>query len=231
LSIEFESSVRGLKIGAPVEYRGLRVGEVTNVEAKVRPNLDGVNDISLIVTITISPTRLGLKSASLITGALFVELVEQPDAPVALFDELAEPYPRLPAIPSDLEDFTASAEGVLNRINAQNLNGLLADARTLISDPGLQAAPGDLAATLAASRALIEDVRDVGAAEALVTALEDASNAAKAFTAASVSVPALVASATTLSGEISELPLTDLVVAATTLLEDASKRCAIFWQV
>jgi len=277
LSIEFESSVRGLKIGAPVEYRGLRVGEVTNVEAKVRPNLDGVNDISLIVTITISPTRLGLessqqdasidflkravrrglraqlKSASLITGALFVELVEQPDAPVALFDELAEPYPRLPAIPSDLEDFTASAEGVLNRINAlpieemmfsatellrnlnalasaestasvpENLNGLLADARTLISDPGLQAAPGDLAATLAASRALIEDVRDAGAAEALVTALEDASNAAKAFTAASVSVPALVASATTLSGEISELPLTDLVVAATTLLEDADK--------
>ncbi len=277
LSVEFESSVRGLKIGAPVEYRGLRVGEVTNVEAKVRPDLDGVNDISLIVTIVISPTRLGLeitkqdasidflkqavrrglraqlKSASLLTGALFVELVEQPDAPIALFDELAEPYPRLPTIPSDLEDFTASAEGVLNRINALpieemmfsatellrnlnalasaestaavpgNLNGLLADARTLISDPGLQAAPADLAATLAASRALMEEVSEAGTAKALVTALEDASNAAKAFTVASASVPALLASATTLSGEISELPLTDLVVAATTLLEDADK--------
>ena len=141
LSVEFESSVRGLSIGAPVEYRGLRVGEVTNVEAKVAPDLDGVEDISLIVTIVISPARLGLdaaeqdasidflkkavrrglraklKSASLLTGALFVELLEQPDAPVALFDELAEPYPRLPSIPSDLDDITASAEGVLNRLN------------------------------------------------------------------------------------------------------------------
>lgn len=277
LSIEFESSVRGLSIGAPVEYRGLRVGEVTDVEANIAPDLDGVKNISLIVTIVISPARLGLdvteqeasidflknavrrglraklKSASLLTGALFVELLEQPDAPIALFDELAEPYPRLPSIPSDLDDITASAEGVLNRLNALpieemmfsatellrnlnalasaeatsavpgNLNGLLAEVRSLMADPGLKSAPGDLAATLAATRALMEEVRDAGTAEALVAALEDASGAAKAFTLASASVPALISSATNLSDGIGELPLTDLVVAATTLLEDADK--------
>jgi len=277
LSVEFESSVRGLKIGAPVEYRGLRVGEVTDVAAKVHRSQDGVNDISLIVTIVIAPSRLGLdtsiqdnsinflrqavrrglraklKSASLLTGQLFVELIEQPDAPVALFDELAKPYPRLPSVPSDLDDLTASAEGVLARINGLpieemmfsatellrnlnalasaettaavpgNLNGLLADARQLISDPALQKAPADLAATLAASRELMEEVRAAGAADALVAALNDASQAAKAFTAMSEGVPALVASATSLSDDLSEVPLADLIASATTLLEDADK--------
>jgi paraquat-inducible protein B len=277
LSVEFESSVRGLNIGAPVEYRGLRVGEVTDVAAKLRANEEGDNDISLIVTIVISPARLGLeengredsieflkrgvrrglrarlKSASLLTGALFVELVEQPDAPVALLDELASPYPRLPSVPSDFDDFTASAEGVLNRINGlpieemmfsatellrnlnalasaesttavpTNLNGVLEDVRDLLGNPELQKAPADLAATLAAARAVMEEVNKVGAAEALVTALEDASNAAKAFTAMSIGVPALITSATALSDDLNEVPITDLVVAATTLLEDADK--------
>lgn len=277
LSVEFEGSVRGLKIGAPVEYRGLRVGEVTDVSANVRRSEERGNDISLIVTIVIAPSRLGLeasemdnsleflsrairrglrarlKSASLLTGALFVELVEQPDAPVALLDDLARPYPRIPSVPSDFEDFTASAEGVLNRINnlpieelmfsatellrnlnalasadstaavPGNLNGLLADARALLSDPALKAAPGDLAATLAASRALMEEVREAGAAEALVQALNDASAAAKAVTAVSAGLPALVTSATALSDDLNEVPITDLVVAATTLLEDADK--------
>jgi len=278
LSVEFESSVRGLQIGAPVEYRGLRVGEVIDVAANIRTDDDDrETDISLIVTIVIAPSRLGLedvrredsidfikrgvrrglrarlKSASLLTGALFVELVEQPDAPVALFDELASPYPRLPSVPSDFEDFTASAEGVLNRINGlpieemmfsatellrnlntlasadetkavpNNLNGLLADARGLIGDPALQGAPGDLAATLTAARELMEEVRAAGAAEALVTALNDASTAAKAFTTMSLGVPALVESATSLSDDLNEVPIAELVTAATTLLKDADK--------
>ena len=277
LSVEFESSVRGLSIGAPVEYRGLRVGEVTDVSAKLRENAQGDNAISLIVTIVISPSRLGLetsqredsidflkrgvrrglraqlKSASLLTGALFVELIEQPDAPVALLDELASPYPRLPSVPSEFDDFTASAEGVLNRINGlpieemmfsatellrnlnalasaeattdvpKNLNGLLADARGLLGDPDLQKAPADLAATLQAARAVMEEVQKVGAAEALVAALENASTAAQAFTAMSVGMPALIASATAFSDDLNDVPIADLIATATTLLENADK--------
>lgn len=277
LSVEFDSSVRGLDIGAPVEYRGLRIGEVTNVAANLRPDNDGDQSISLIVTIVIAPARLGfeasqredsiafmqravrrglraqLKSASLLTGSLFVELVEQPNAPVALFDELAEPHPRMPSVPSEFEDFTASAEGVLTRINnlpiedmmysatelLRNLNAiasaesttavpaqisdLLRDANDLIGSPGLRAAPGDLSATLVAARELMEQIRDAGTAEALVTALEDAGAAARALTDATETVPLFIASATALSSELGELPLTDLVSAATSLLENADK--------
>ncbi len=276
-TVEFEGSVRGLQIGAPVEYRGLRVGEVINVAANLNANGERETDISLIVTIVIIPARLGvgtiqredsiefikqgvrrglraqLKSASLLTGALFVELVEQPDAPIALLDELASPYPRLPSVPSDLEDFTASAEGVLNRINGLpieemmfsatellrnlnvlassdetksvplNLNGLLADARNIVGDPALEAAPKDLAATLTAIRDVMEEIQAAGAAKALVTALENASTAAQAFTTMSIGVPALITSATSLSDDFADVPITDLVTAATTLLEDADK--------
>ena len=276
LSVEFESSVRGLKIGAPVEYRGLRVGEVTDVAAKVKTE-DGITDISLIVTMTLQPSRLGLRdiegdetlrflkravarglraklaSASLLTGALYVELVEQPDADVALLDELAEPYPRLPSVPSDFEDFTASAEGVLNRINAlpvekllfsanellDNLNALasaegttavpqevaalLRDARALVNDPELRKAPDDLAATLASARNLMEQVEKAGAAEALTQALKDASAAAEAVTTAAAGVPAMLTTMTAASSTISELPLDDLIKQATVLIEDVDK--------
>lgn len=276
LSIEFESSVRGLKIGAPVEYRGLRVGEVTDVAARVKTE-DGITDISLIVTIVLQPSRLGLQqtgdddtlrflkravarglraklaSASLLTGALYVELVEQPDADVALLDELAEPYPRLPSVPSDFEDFTASAEGVLNRINAlpieellfsanellRNLNALvtaegttavpgevaalLRDARALVNDPQLKQAPDDLAATLASARTLMEQIEKSAAPEALTAALQEAKKAAEAVTVAAEGVPAMMTAVTATSTTIGELPLDELVKQATVLIEDVDR--------
>jgi len=139
MSVEFGGSVRGLTAGAPVELRGYKVGEVVDVVANVG---DPENpEISLITDILIQPSRLGLPAdqpeqaleflndrverglraklanASFITGALYVELVDEPDAPFAEIDEDAVPYPRLPSVASDFEDIAATAEGVMNRIN------------------------------------------------------------------------------------------------------------------
>ncbi|NNE39257.1 MAG: MCE family protein, partial [Gammaproteobacteria bacterium] len=102
----FDSSVRGLSPGAPVEFRGIQVGSVLDF----RLEYDSENESFLIpVLFEIEPERIvfrntsglvesedtitslinnglraRLQSGSLITGQLYVELVMNPDAPLDL---------------------------------------------------------------------------------------------------------------------------------------------------
>ena len=274
LSIEFEGSIRGLKVGAPVELRGYKVGEVIDVIASVDERAD-VPSVSLIVTVILQPSRLGLRrgeidesleflktlvrnglraklaSASLITGSLYIELVDQPEGPEKAIDENAYPYPRLPSVASDLDDLAASAEGVLERINGlpieellaaattllanvnvivasddtkaipAGINALLSEAQILVSDPALDQATADLAATLAAAREVVESVNRAEIADSLRAALDAAALTAVSITAATADAPALVDNLTRLSGNAADLPLGELVVSATRLLNDA----------
>jgi len=274
LSIEFEGSIRGLDVGAPVELRGYRVGEVIDVIADVDDSA-GVPAVSLIVTILLQPSRLGLPkgemeeslaflktlvrnglraklaSASLITSSLYIELVDRPSEPTREIDETMRPYPRLPSVASDFDDLAASAEGVLKRINElpieellaeatvllgnintivasedtraipEGINGLLGDARTLVGDPKLTEATGDLAATLAAIRAITEEANDAEIALSLKAALDAATETAGSIRTAMDVTPPLLLNLTTLSGNIADLPLGDLILAGTRLLNDA----------
>lgn len=54
-TLYFDDTVRGLSVGAPVEYRGLRVGTVTNI---VVDNADGLGPLWTPVTIALEPERL-----------------------------------------------------------------------------------------------------------------------------------------------------------------------------
>lgn len=274
LSIEFEGSIRGLDVGAPVELRGYRVGEVIDVIAAV-DNSAGVPAVSLVVTILLQPSRLGLPkgeaeesleflktlvrngmraklaSASLITSSLYVELVDRPSEQQREIDETARPYPRLPSVPSDFDDLAASAEGVLTRLNALpiedllasatllldnvntivvsedtraipgGINGLLGEARTLVGDPKLAEATGDLAATIAAARALVESANEAEIAVGLQAALDTVTETAESIRVAMDGTPALLANLTRFSGTAADLPLGDLILAATRLLNNA----------
>lgn len=59
LDVYFENSVRGLEPGAPVEFRGIRIGEVTAVQAAILEGTDGPR-VALRTTLAIVPERLGL---------------------------------------------------------------------------------------------------------------------------------------------------------------------------
>jgi len=100
-TILFEDSVRGLQVGAPVEYRGIRLGTVKNVISMLNIGTNGnASERRIPVIISIEPARIGLddnqqsidkisrlleqetqqglkaslKSGSLLTGSLFVDL-------------------------------------------------------------------------------------------------------------------------------------------------------------
>jgi paraquat-inducible protein B len=119
--IFFEGSVAGLDVGAPVTFRGVRLGSVTRVTL----NFDPVTRTARIpVIIEVEPDRItwegarpgredygqlvaaGLRaqlaSQSLVTGQLRVDLDFRPDTPIKMVGGetgLSE----IPAIPSELE--------------------------------------------------------------------------------------------------------------------------------
>ena len=117
--VHFDGSVRGLRAGAPVEFRGIRVGTVTDVRLEIDAKQDTVR---IPVTLAIEPQRFGvergageqryvvmaalverglraqLKSGNLLTGELMIDLDFHPESPPAKLDHSGT-YPRFPRCP------------------------------------------------------------------------------------------------------------------------------------
>ena len=154
--VEFDGSVRGLRAGAPVEFRGIRVGSVTDVRLEIDPAQDSMR---IPVTIEIEPQRLDierdgdaqpdaqpyaliaslverglraqLKSGNLLTGELLVDLDFHPKSPPAKLDRRGA-YPQIPAVPAQLEALEASVSAVLNKLAALPLTELVDDLRQTV---------------------------------------------------------------------------------------------------
>jgi paraquat-inducible protein B len=140
----FKDSVRGLVPGAPVEFRGIPVGEVADVRAQV----DLKNfQFSVPVTIQLDPRRLGvnvldlapgvglaamrqklidslvshgvraqLRNGNLLTGAVYVAFDVFPGTPPATVDWSQQPV-RLPTVPGQLQATEETVENIVNKIN------------------------------------------------------------------------------------------------------------------
>lgn len=277
VSVPFDDTISGLSPGAAVEYGGLEVGEVTAISAEVTET-DFGPEVRLLANLAIEPSLLGLPrgtgrdetldffeaavdqglrarlaTANLFSAALIVELVTLDDAPPATFQRDAEPLPVLPSVPSDLPDFTATAEGVLERINAlpieellqqaiatlasvedlaraestiavpQSAVALLEDTRAFVNDEATKALPGELRAAVADLRAMVAELKESGAVENLANAVERASAAADDIATASAEVPALVEDLRALAAKVNGLQAEELVASATRVLDSADR--------
>ena len=134
----FDGSVRGLTPGAPVEFRGINVGQVKTVELEFD---EGIKEFLIPVLVEIEPERLGknaadftdeermnileqfvargfraqLKTGSLLTGKLYVDLDFYPDAKKEEV-RMAKGYPVLPTIPTSLQEITRDINAVLAKV-------------------------------------------------------------------------------------------------------------------
>lgn len=121
--IFFDGSIAGLDVGAPVTFRGVRVGSVKRIALR----LSNGGDAKIPVTIELAPGQVTLDTAtpkggrvdveqlvvsglraelnqqSFVTGQLRIDLDFRPNAPVpsTMFD--VSGLPLIPALPSDLE--------------------------------------------------------------------------------------------------------------------------------
>ncbi|MGH6899377.1 MAG: intermembrane transport protein PqiB [Geminicoccaceae bacterium] len=174
--VQFDGSVRGLRAGAPVEFRGIRVGSVTDVRLEIDPEQDTVR---IPVTLEIEPQRIGvergageqryavmaalverglraqLKSGNLLTGELLVDLDFHPQSPAAQLDRSGT-YPAIPAVPAQLEALTASVTTVLSKLAALPLPELIDDLRRTVQGiDALVASPDTKSAVAALNQAAV----------------------------------------------------------------------------
>ncbi|MEM6582231.1 MAG: intermembrane transport protein PqiB [Pseudomonadota bacterium] len=164
--VEFSQSLRGLASGAPVEYRGIQIGQVDRimVQELVRSGLAGGGS-AIPVLIYLEPGRLGagdtramvqqmssnvengvaqglrasLQTGNLITGQLYVSFDFYDDVEPAEPQEF-EGYTVLPTIPTGLGQLEKQVGDLLDKVNALPLNSLLVSA-----DNSLQTLDGTLA--------------------------------------------------------------------------------------
>jgi phospholipid/cholesterol/gamma-HCH transport system substrate-binding protein len=136
----FSGSITGLSIGSPVEFRGVKVGEVTKIAAVLDPK---TVSITIPVYVEIDPKSLivlgnedasklfstnraydplmekGLKAQldieSFVTGKLYINMDFFPERPAKLFG-LDPRYPEIPTIPSLKEEILHTLQKLPEKI-------------------------------------------------------------------------------------------------------------------
>ncbi|MBF0107618.1 MAG: MCE family protein [Magnetococcales bacterium] len=174
----FDGSVRGLKTGAPVEFRGIKIGSVRDIhmefdqanttfrievlvelepervaDADDRNSLESAND--LLQTLIDRGLRGQLETANYLTGQLFVNLVMRPDTPIHRVGRDTR-YRELPTVPSNLDEISASATALLKKLSTfpaeeigRNLNETLAGMNRTVNAPVILEAAGAMRDALA----------------------------------------------------------------------------------
>jgi len=138
--VYFESNIRGLSVGAPVEFRGVNIGEVIDfsligtafdarfripILIKIEPErftiLHGEKDagdsvnVEILTKLIHSGLRAQLKSGNLITGELYVNLDMYKDVPVATLKQENGFY-IIPTVPGTIETLKSDMKTVLDKI-------------------------------------------------------------------------------------------------------------------
>lgn len=126
----FEGSLKGLNIGSPVTFRGVRIGAVSNVVVRYdssdhsiripvyfdleQGRVEAVRERSAdphksVQGLIDDGLRAQLVTQSFVTGQVAVELDFHPDAP-AVSEDADSPYPVFPTIPSTIEQIGKAFE-------------------------------------------------------------------------------------------------------------------------
>jgi paraquat-inducible protein B len=93
--------------------------------------------------------RAQLKSGNLLTGELLVDLDFHPDSPPATLDRSGA-YPKIPAVPAELDALKASVTTVLSKLASLPLPGLVDDLRATIHGIDALVTSPDTVGTVAA---------------------------------------------------------------------------------
>ncbi|CAE6817615.1 Intermembrane transport protein PqiB [Paraburkholderia nemoris] len=157
----FSDSVRGLTVGAPVDFRGIVVGEVTAIYTRFDP---ATKQFSIPVEVHYYPERFTsryksdgaggrlaqnprqmadwmvahgmraqLRTGNLLTGQLYIALDFFPAAPKAEVNWNANP-PEIPTVPGGLQSLQDSVTSLVAKLNKIPFEGLGKDAQKTLAD-------------------------------------------------------------------------------------------------
>lgn len=164
--IYFQGTVSGLSKGSPVRYLGVDVGRVTalGVDKQDAGRVKVVAEIDTTAPISGSTlAKLGLLG---LTGLLYIDLQENPDAPAERALLQGALYPVIPSRKSSIEASVERLPEILGQATA-----VLASIERVLSEENVRAvgqtlgnierASRDLPATMAEARALAAELRGI----------------------------------------------------------------------
>ncbi len=156
-TLVYDTSIKGLSVGAPVTIKGVKIGEVTDIKARLLSSSFSVlNDI----TIEIDPNMLErekqswignsavddlikrglcaqLRLQSLLTALLYVDVDFRPERQ-CLLKSVSTEYTQIPTTPTDLEQLTRDLEAIdINKLG-DNLQQIVTGINNFVNDRSLQ---------------------------------------------------------------------------------------------
>lgn len=170
----FDDSVRGLATGAPVEFKGIKLGSVSQIGLEVD---DVSGEVRIAVTVALQPQRLStvsdpnqpkdiienliarglrarVQTGSLLTGQMFVELGLYPDTPATMVAG-KRTLAQIPTIPSEFVEIKESMTELLDKLRRLPLESIgehavatLAEIEALVKSPKIDAALTGAAASM-----------------------------------------------------------------------------------
>ena len=201
----FEDSVRGLTVGAPVEFKGIKVGSVIGVRLEYE---ERTGAFRIPVVVELEPERIldrgermkkaprdafqslvkrglraRLQTGSLLTGQLFIDLDMQPKTPIRLVGA-GRTELELPTVMGNLEQMTTQMKGIVDKLDkvdivaiGSELQSTLKGTAAIANSPNLDKTIADLAASLSSLRGILRKVDD--RVEPITANLEQALAAAR----------------------------------------------------
>jgi paraquat-inducible protein B len=183
--LHFEGSIRGLTVGAPVEFKGIKIGQVADIKPEwdfetLSPNItvlieteperwenfgnERVDSKEELDKLVAKGLRAQLKTGSLLTGQLYVDIDFHPDSPEAQVKYEGK-FPELPTIPAPLELITARVSNLLSKVETvpiekigKDLEGTLENVKTITDSAELKQAVQALNQTLQETRELVQNL-------------------------------------------------------------------------
>lgn len=208
----FEGSIRGLNIGSPVMFRGVKIGSVTDLNLILN-----TQDLSLRIPVLVEvdpqrwilqdgqsrdPRRLkqmidrGLKaqlqSQSFVTGQLLVALDFFPNKPIR-YVGIIKDYPEIPTVPSSFEELSKTLEELPLKGIVTKLELAVDGIQKLVNAPETSGSIEALNRTLKDTQQVMQRIDKQ--IDPLVTSLANASEAARE------SLTQLKSSASTVEGD------------------------------
>lgn len=169
-TVVFREAVTGLSRGSPVQYRGIAIGDITEL------SLDPEDPAQVLAGIRISGTAPVTRDTKArltftgITGNTVIELVPgDPSSPLLEGD--GTQAARIPSTPSPISSLLANGEDLMT-----NINQLVTNARDMLSEENAERVASTLASIEEAAGSLSGQSDDVKAlVNQLTTASEEAS--------------------------------------------------------
>ncbi|KVD36184.1 intermembrane transport protein PqiB [Burkholderia ubonensis] len=150
--LNFDQSLRGLAPGAPVDFRGIVVGQVRSIGIEYQRD---AKTFRMPVVIELYPSRMGfsradlankqnarsiaetmakrglraqLRTASLLTGQLYVAFDFFPHAPPVIVD-IDSPLPELATTPSTIDELQAKLGNIVSKVDKVPFDQIAGDLR------------------------------------------------------------------------------------------------------